>query len=105
MSNVKYCSECGNKVEFNYSPPKFCSNCGTPFGAVSKKANAAAPIRKQTRKSREVEEGFTDSDNVPDVSKLDLEIEFDNNVISLNASEDKGLHFTRSKFEKRNLNL
>ena len=31
---VKFCSECGTKAEYKFSPPKFCSNCGASMGEI-----------------------------------------------------------------------
>jgi len=101
MSNVKYCIECGNKIEYSYSPPKFCSNCGTQVGVAAKKETFNSPAKRRISKSRELEEGFTDSDFVPNIDKLDLDVEFDNNVISMNGTDDKGIHFSQSKFKPR----
>lgn len=105
MSNVKYCSECGNKIEYKYSPPKFCSNCGSPFGQERKAQNATAPAKRVLGKSREVEEGFTDSSEVPNITRLDVEIEFENNVLSMEGSKENGINFSVNKFRPRSKNI
>ena len=44
---IKFCSECGARHEYKFSPPKFCSNCGAPMGIAQ---NESAPPRKTSRK-------------------------------------------------------
>ena len=73
--NVKFCSSCGNKFEYKYSPPKFCSNCGEPVGSVSKKSEASAPVRTKAAPINRLSDDETDAEFVPSIKKLDFEIE------------------------------
>lgn len=76
---IKYCSECGKKYEYKFSPPKFCSECGSPMGIANQEAR---PIDRQVqRPPQEVEkftsvsEDETDADHVPQIGRLQYEVE------------------------------
>ncbi len=73
---IKFCSECGAKVEYKFSPPKFCSSCGNPMGVAS--LNESKPLDRNargSRKSQAINDDETDAEFVPDISKLEYEIE------------------------------
>lgn len=73
---IKFCSECGAKVEYKFSPPKFCSSCGAPMGVAS--VNESKPLNRNVRAQRKIEaigEDQTDAESVPQISKLDYEID------------------------------
>jgi len=73
---IKFCSECGVKVEYKFSPPKFCSSCGSPMGIAS--ANESKPLNRNVRAQRKIEaigEDETDAESVPQISKLEYEID------------------------------
>ena len=73
---IKFCSECGTKVEYKFSPPKFCSQCGAPMGVAT--VNESKPINRNVtsmRKAKALSEDETDSTSVPDIGKLEYEIE------------------------------
>jgi len=72
---IKYCSECGTKVEYKFSPPKFCSNCGAPMGVAQ---NESKPLNRNVssqRKSQAISDNETDAESVPYISKLEYEID------------------------------
>ena len=72
---IKYCSECGAKHEYKFSPPKFCSNCGAPMGVAQ---NESKPLNRNTtasRKSKAINDEEPDAEFVPNISKLEYEIE------------------------------
>ena len=72
---IKYCSECGAKHEYKFSPPKFCSNCGAPMGTAQKESK---PLNKKiiaNEKSKAINDEETDAEFVPQISKLEYEIE------------------------------
>lgn len=73
---IKFCSECGVKVEYKFSPPKFCSNCGAPMGStkVETISNNKPKINKMD-KIQAVNDSETDAEYVPDISKLEYEID------------------------------
>ena len=73
---IKFCSECGVKVEYKFSPPKFCSSCGSPMGIAS--TNESKPLNRNVRAQRKIEaigEDETDAESVPQISKLEYEID------------------------------
>ena len=72
---IKYCSECGAKHEYKFSPPKFCSNCGNPMGVAR---NESKPLNRNataSKKSKVINDEETDAESVPHISKLEYEIE------------------------------
>ena len=73
---VKFCFECGHKLEYKFSVPNFCPSCGAKLGGVEKTVAEAKKSAKSTvEKSIELEDGFTSSDLVPKISKLEYEVE------------------------------
>lgn len=81
--NRIYCTECGAKVEYAYSKPKFCSNCGTGFGGLQKnKSNF-----KKTVESEPLNEDETEFEEVPQLyNGLAVETESNgNNVFSFES--------------------
>ena len=73
---IKFCSECGVKVEFKFSPPKFCSSCGAPFGAPNNEQTKT--VNRNVNKPRKIQalaEDETDVDYVPNITKLEYEID------------------------------
>lgn len=72
---IKYCSECGAKHEYKFSPPKFCSNCGAPMGAVQKESKPLNRNVTASKKSKAINDEETDAEFVPQISKLEYEIE------------------------------
>jgi len=82
--SVKFCSECGTKVEYNFSPPKFCSSCGAPLGIAT--VNESKPVDRQvqtTRASKPINDDETDADHVPNIRKLEYEIETNSSTFDL----------------------
>jgi len=78
MSSI-YCTECGTKIEYTGSKPKFCSNCGSsiPGGTTqNKKESKSSLSRKPQEHSIASDKEGTDYEHVPNVSKLDYEIEY-----------------------------
>ena len=55
-----YCPNCGAKVQYEVSPPNFCSSCGASIGGVE--AEASAPKESKGK------------EGVPRISKLEYEI-------------------------------
>ena len=73
---IKYCSECGAKHEYKFSPPKFCSNCGAPMGVAT--MNESKPLSRNVssaKKFKAIGDDETDAEFVPDISKLEYDIE------------------------------
>jgi hypothetical protein len=70
---IKFCSDCGKKVEYKYSPPKFCSDCGSPIGVAH--VNESSPISRKVKKAVAINDDETDSEFVPQLKKLEYEID------------------------------
>lgn len=78
----KYCQNCGTKAESALA--KFCASCGNPLNGLPAAKSVAAQARTMpSRLSRtsQVDDGDddegTDTDVVPQLSKLDFEISDD----------------------------
>ena len=73
---VKFCFECGHKLEYKFSAPNFCPQCGVKIsGGEKAAASVKKPVESVAKKSVEIEDGFTNSDRIPNISKLEFEIE------------------------------
>lgn len=73
--SIKFCQECGSKLEYKYNPPKFCSNCGSPTGATNTSVATAKPTPQKQEKIRALNDDETDAEFVPTLQKLEFEIE------------------------------
>ena len=102
---IRFCAECGTKVEYKFSPPKFCSQCGSPMGVVN--ANEAKKVNKNLASRKRIEaisDDETDADSVPQISKLEYEIdtfgsEYTHTMGSLAGKEP----LKRRKIQSKNL--
>ena len=73
MSSI-YCPSCGFKNSFTSARPNFCSSCGQPFSSFAK----VAPKQPDTSVSdHDLDEEGSDIYDVPDVSKLDVDISYE----------------------------
>jgi len=87
MASV-FCTNCGAKHEYAGFAPNFCSKCGGSIGGkvsaqLQKKSNSIA-------RSDDVEEESEDNtniDEVPSISKLDVEIEMDGGFRAFNLED------------------
>lgn len=71
---TKFCFDCGTKLEYKFNPPNFCPSCGTAISG-GKKAKAETVTKNVAAKSVEDADGYTDADFIPNISKLEYEIE------------------------------
>lgn len=72
--NVTFCSNCGAKHSFTYAKPKFCSGCGFSLGPELKKTSASsAPIVDNDFDDED--EDFSNSSFVPQLQKLEIDVE------------------------------
>lgn len=68
-----YCQKCGNATEYSFDKPKFCSGCGFNFAVASSFIpKAVKPAPRITQEDSEEEIG---TERVPDISKLDFDID------------------------------
>lgn len=68
-----YCQKCGTATEYSLNKPKFCFNCGSGFSTVN--ASAPKPINNIPKVTQNEEEEEISVEKVPDISKLDFEID------------------------------
>jgi len=85
--NHVFCTDCGLKIEYSYSKPKFCSSCGTKLGVVNVKRKTLA---KDTREES-LSEDETQIDYVPDITSISVDVEqYQDNVFTFKSlSEGK----------------
>jgi hypothetical protein len=79
-----YCQNCGSKNEYRFTKPKFCSSCGQPLsGEVAPQKKT--PKKEAPKKSRasesygDLDQDGTDIYEVPDISRLEYEIDVSSN--------------------------
>ena len=91
--SYKYCTDCGYKISYVGSLPKFCSECGTTFGDGIKRVihNSIA-----VRKSNVLGDDETDASYVPEITALQYDMApFEKKTFSLleligpGAADDK----------------
>lgn len=75
--NVIFCSSCGKKHEYTYAVANFCSGCGT---SLRGNRFPSSPVVGSAQKPADEEDEIDENDNtsvssVPQIRKLDLEIE------------------------------
>lgn len=87
-----YCTSCGSKISYSVASPRFCSSCGEPTGLKSNAGSEVKPSstlskvqpkyqplpkKRPLRQRPEVAlaDDETDIDYVPDISKLQYEID------------------------------
>lgn len=74
--NAIFCSNCGSKHTFTYAKPKFCSSCGFNLGPELKNNNSSsAPNDDVYDEDEDEDEDSTDASFVPQLKKLELDIE------------------------------
>ena len=72
---TKFCFDCGYKLEYKFSPPNFCPQCGTSLKGAKREEKPTVKEPAPRAKSMETEDGYTDASFVPGISKLDIEVE------------------------------
>lgn len=71
--NTMYCSHCGTKLSYSFEKPKFCSSCGSPTGPSTSRASTQIP------------EDTEEEVNIPSISKLDYQVDFDTSKVTLGS--------------------
>ena len=96
MANI-FCPTCGAKSTYNLSPPNFCGKCGLPYAQTPQVNNRLSQSRLSSKRVIEQqnedvyddEEGddesiagsyYSDSNRVPRISKLSVEIDSSTDV-------------------------
>jgi hypothetical protein len=82
--NHIFCTECGSKIEYSYSKPKFCHNCGGKCGGGVSRIGAD---RKSEVEDEPLAEDETQIDELPIIhGGLQVDIEsHGNNVFSFES--------------------
>tara|TARA_A100001201_G_C4093485_1_gene202927 strand:- start:1965 stop:2366 length:402 start_codon:yes stop_codon:yes gene_type:complete len=83
-----YCPECGAKNSYSLSKPNFCQGCGTKFGSLD--APKSGPKLKSSKANASVEE--QDDDYIPDISKLEYDIEMSANKLTFENLVSNPVH-------------
>lgn len=105
MSQV-FCTECGYKMVFEYSKPKFCPNCGTPTSV-----RGASSVKRPKKQSQVVAEDYdeegTDIDEVPMIDRLEVDIErsISSNVSTLGSFFGSDAQQLRRSRRSQNKNI
>lgn len=78
--NTSFCAQCGAKHTYNFSPPKFCSNCGESTSGTPKVSRATAPRRKDRGEDggEDGDENSSDIDYLPEIDGVSVDIEQEN---------------------------
>jgi hypothetical protein len=74
--NQVFCYNCGFKMEYNHAPPNFCGKCGTSVKngeARASEEDIPKPKRSRPDLHEKDDERFSDVEEVPDITKLELE--------------------------------
>jgi hypothetical protein len=72
--NHIFCSNCGNKIQYNLAKPNFCTKCGNSLSSLT--ASSQVVEKKVVPKlDIDLEEDETDIDDIPNLRKIAVEIE------------------------------
>jgi hypothetical protein len=75
-----FCPECGARNSYTLSKPNFCQGCGGEFGSLT------SPKNGPKSKLKEESEGAVITDDyVPDISRLEYEIEVPNQKVTFES--------------------
>lgn len=75
---TKFCFNCGHKLEYKFSPPNFCPNCGQSINNESNKTQPKQDVLKASENTSTISEdseGYTNANYVPKISKLQYELD------------------------------
>lgn len=99
---MKYCIHCGHKQESQHA--NFCSSCGEPLSSVIQTTSKIISRRQSIRDIQAISDDETDATFVPQLDKLEVEVEMPSNVTTISTKGDRVV-FESSKFKKRTLEL
>ena len=87
MASV-FCTNCGAKHEYSGFAPNFCSKCGSQMnGKVSAQTQKKANRNVDQEDIEEESEDNTNIDELPNIDKLDVEIEMEGGFRNFNLEE------------------
>lgn len=81
-----FCPECGAKNGYTLKKPNFCQSCGETFAAFGM-TNASV-----SKPSLRAANGKNDDERVPNLSKLEYEIEMSSSTVTLESLVKNPLH-------------
>lgn len=81
--NHVFCTECGSKIQYSYSKPKFCSSCGHKIGSS---AQLLKKSQSNVQEEQFLSEDETSIDELPDISRLQVDLEqYTDNVFTFGS--------------------
>lgn len=72
---TKFCFDCGHKLEYKFNPPNFCPNCGANISVPEGNSKTPKKSSVEPIKASEDADGYTNSNAIPNISKLEYELE------------------------------
>lgn len=77
-----YCQHCGSKNEYSTVKPKFCSSCGQMLAGDYNEAKTSTQSKLSSFAQKPIQQEVQDEDGtdvyeVPNISKLEYDIEFE----------------------------
>lgn len=72
--NHIFCSNCGNKIQYNLAKPNFCTKCGTALSSLSV-SNEIVKKKNTPNIDIDLEEDETDIEDLPNLKKIAVDIE------------------------------
>jgi len=97
-----FCTQCGAKHEYSGFAPNFCSKCGSGMGAKGKQPSEKAKTSISASENEDDDEG-NDIQELPELDKLDVEIEMEGGfrVFNLEELAQKPSEARAKKFSSR----
>ena len=77
-----FCTECGHKMVYSGSKPKFCSSCGTPIGSSAKKETEPSTPKKADPKTLNIREQMEAKRKKPHLNDDETDIDYIPNIAS-----------------------
>jgi hypothetical protein len=75
-----YCSSCGHKMSYTLQKPKFCNECGQSLATLKPSFVKQAEPKLSEENPKNIDPEGLDIYEVPDIQKLEYEIEHDTNA-------------------------
>lgn len=82
-----FCTQCGAKHEYAGFAPNFCSKCGANIGGKVKPTAEKASPRSRIESDMGDDEENTDVQELPDLDKLEVDIEIDGGFRAFSLEE------------------
>jgi len=75
--NHIFCSNCGNKIQYNLAKPNFCTKCGSALSslAVSNQIASQNNVSNMSKIDIDLEEDETDINDLPNLRRIAVDIE------------------------------